>query len=84
MGNLLIQSDVVSEFLSNDEIQELTGASQLKRQIDWLKKREWQFELNHRNQIKISRWYLRLKMSGLTSSTFSIDATAEPNFAAIR
>jgi len=84
MSNLLINADLTSEFLSHEEVKELTGTQQLKRQLTWLQERDWQFEVNHRNQIMISRWYLRWKMSGVTLSSLTLDKTTEPDFGAIR
>jgi len=84
MHKALIQNDITLEFLSHDELKELTGSHQLRKQIDWLKDGDWHFELNHRNRVLVSRWYLRLKMSGVTFSTVSIDSNGEPDFGAAR
>lgn len=84
MISLPIPNEIVNEFLTPDEVRELTGSPQLKKQMSWLQDKEWQFELNHRNQILISRWYLRLKMSGISLAVIPVANQAEPNFKVVR
>ncbi|WP_273150293.1 DUF4224 domain-containing protein [Methylophaga thiooxydans] len=83
---LLIQNIINEEFLSEEEIEELTGAKQLKYQIQYLIDRDWQFELNRKNRIMVSRWYTRLKLSGLKFNDvdIEIDTAIQPDFGRIK
>ncbi|HEC73163.1 MAG TPA: DUF4224 domain-containing protein [Methylophaga aminisulfidivorans] len=63
--SLIIQNEIASEFLTDKEVIELTGFEQRGKQIDWLINRQWAFSVSGKNEIKISRWYSRIKMSGI-------------------
>lgn len=63
--SLIIQNEIASEFLTNKEVAELTGFDQRGKQIDWLINERWSFSVSGKNEIKISRWYSRIKMSGI-------------------
>lgn len=78
--SVLIQNEVASEFLTDDEVQELTGCKQLKQQMDWLTDQGWQYSVNRLNRIKIGRWYARIKLSGIALETSSVDTKNIPRF----
>ena len=50
-----------------DELRDLTGTKQAKRQADWLKARGWQFEPPARRGEcpKVGRAYAEARMAGL-------------------
>ena len=77
--SVIIQTPVESEFLTEEEIVHLTGLTNTASQMRWLQdnSRQWNFEINSKNQIQISRWYFRLKMSGITLDSVTIDEPEE-------
>jgi len=58
-----------NEFMSEDEIRELTGSCRLKEQLNWLQENKWKFAVNTKNRIIISRFYCRIHLSGNTQIT---------------
>lgn len=77
---LIIQSDLATEFLTDDEIQELTGSKQLKQQMDWLNGKQWEYAINRQNKVKIGRWYARIKMAGVALDNVKVDTANKPRF----
>lgn len=67
-------------FLSTDEVVTLTGFRLPSRQVEWLKRKGWRFELNGNRQPIIARKYAE-KMLGCGSSDGPAFA---PNFAALQ
>ena len=61
----LIQNEVENEFLTAAEVENLTGAKLLKNQVEYLKTNHWEFGVSKKNEVIISRWYMRIKMSGI-------------------
>lgn len=78
--SFLIQNEISNEFLTEEEVEELTGASQLNVQLNWLKEKEWEYSVNHKNKVKIGRWYARIKMSGISTKAVEIGSMKLPNF----
>lgn len=72
-----------SEFLTQEEVQVLTGAKQLTCQIVWLKEHNWVFEINRSNSVIIGRHYARLKLSGISQSDLQLSASNQPNFESV-
>jgi len=70
----------MSEFLTKDEIVELTGKKLVTKQIAWLTKKGWIFEINATGRPIISREYTRAKL-GVVSTVQPVGN--QPNFAAL-
>ncbi|WP_366945431.1 DUF4224 domain-containing protein [uncultured Methylophaga sp.] len=73
-------SDISREFLTQEEVQHLTGAKHLTAQTNWLRDRGWIFEINRCNSIIIGRHYLRLRLSGLKTSEMQLQPSNQPRF----
>lgn len=71
----------MSEFLTQDEIAELTGKKRAAAQIAWLHKNGWIFIINAANRPIIGRQYARGKLGGTTYQPQFIGG--QPNFAAL-
>lgn len=69
--------------LAVDEVQQITGFKLRGKQIDWLRTRHWQFEVNARGVPIIARSYAESRLSGVTASQQST-RTRRPNFEAVR
>lgn len=69
--------------LTIDEVQQITGLKLRGRQIEWLRTRHWQFEVNARGVPIIARSYAESRLSGVAASPQST-RTRRPNFEAVR
>lgn len=72
-------------FLTAEELRELTGYVYRSRQIEWLRNRNWKFEINARQLPKVARSYFESRLGGANSKQ-TIDLStplAKPNFQAL-
>ena len=67
-------------FLTSDEVTELTGFKTPARQVEWLSKKGWRFEINGNRRPIVARKYTE-KMLGCGAPE---EAAHRPNFAALR
>lgn len=67
------------EFLTNEEIEILTGKVKKTAQIDWLKKNGWQYVQNSCGAPVVGRYYCRDKM-GLTTGEAIPGNSVFPDF----
>ncbi|MFZ6864698.1 DUF4224 domain-containing protein [Undibacterium sp. Ji67W] len=72
-------------FLTEDELRELTGYAYRSRQIIWLKKNNWKFEVTAQLRPKVARSYFELRLGGTTNTTITNlnEQTPRPNFGAL-
>ena len=69
-------------FLTAEELRELTGYIYCSRQIDWLRRRNWKFEMTAQMRPKVARSYFEARL-GVSSATPKVDAITpvdHPNF----
>ena len=71
----------MTDFLSQDEISELTGKKRPAVQIAWLSQKGWIFETNAAGRPIIHRDYARFRMGGSEQSQQPLKK--QPNFAAL-
>lgn len=70
--------------LSDAEIEGITGASQVKLQIDWLRLNGWAFTLTRGGRPVVGRLYANLKLSGVEVATIVRPEGFELNLSAIQ
>lgn len=72
-------------FLSEDELRELTGYALRSKQIDWLRKNNWKFEVTGQLKPRVARSYFEVRLGGNTVAILTANSEVEkrPNFAAI-
>lgn len=75
-----------SEFLTHEEIVEVTGYKNATGQRSWLDQNGWSYVINAANRPIVGRWFARMRLAGLKPATdgFVIQSTARPNFAALK
>lgn len=73
----------MTEFLTKEEVIELTGMKRQASQITWLSKKGWIFEVNAAGRPIISREYVRAKLGGGSASA-QPKVGGQPNFDALR
>ena len=72
-------------FLTETELSELTGYVYRSRQIDWLRRHNWKFEVNAQQKPKVARSYFDARL-GVATGRQEIEHTSSddrPNFKAI-
>ena len=70
----------MNEFLDPNEVIRLTGKKRKDEQANWLRERNYIFELNASNEPIINRFYCRNRLSGMKFE-FSC---GQPDFDAIK
>lgn len=73
--SIIVQSDIHDEFLTKEEIERITGYSSMRGMMSWLDDKQWEFGVNHKNEIIIGRWYARLKMAGVSLQNIELEQT---------
>ncbi|WP_416240452.1 DUF4224 domain-containing protein [Methylophaga sp. OBS3] len=76
----MTNNDITNEFLTSEEVRELTGTAHINSQIEWLKDNAWHFTVNRKNRVIIGRWYARTKLSGVIPKEVQLDTANEPYF----
>jgi hypothetical protein len=69
--------------LDVEEVQQITGFKLRRKQIDWLRTKHWQFEVNARGVPIIARSYAESRLSGISASPQAV-RVRRPNFEAVR
>lgn len=69
-----------SIFLTSDELEALTGFKTPARQVEWLRKKGWRFEINGNRRPIVARKYTE-KMLGCGAPE---ESAYRPNFAALQ
>lgn len=73
-----------TEFLNQDELVEITGYKHVASQRDWLDKNGWPYVVNAGGRPIVSRWFARMRMSGMKPANTTVDTTWKPDFSALR
>ena len=55
-----------SEFLTADELAEITGRKHTAHQREWLDRNGWTYVVNACGRPIVGRWYARQKLAGIT------------------
>lgn len=54
-------------FLTEDELRELTGYVYHSRQIEWLRRHNWKFEVTAQQRPKVARSYFESRLGAPSS-----------------
>lgn len=74
-------TNVVTAFLTPEEIAIVTGRKQPAAQLRWLKENRWRAHMNAAGSVVVDRRYYERRMVGELETQPSV---VEPNFAALR
>ncbi|HHW4683749.1 MAG TPA: DUF4224 domain-containing protein [Xylella sp.] len=74
-----------TEFLTVEELLEVTGYKHIANQREWLDKNGWAYVVNAAGRPIVGRWFARLRLAGVHPN---MDGTGmlpvgRPNFAAL-
>ena len=72
-----------TEFLTADEVSEITGYTHAGRQKEWLDKNGWSYVVNAAGRPIVGRWFARLRLAGVQATPTSLLQAVQPNFAAL-
>lgn len=72
-------------FLTADELRELTGYVYNSRQIDWLRRYNWKFEVTAQMRPKVARSYFESRLGASTprQAVELVQPPVRPNFQAL-
>lgn len=68
--------------LTPDELEQITGRVKPAKQVEWLLKKHWQFEVNARGAPVVARTYAEARLSGISTAPQATRAR-RPNFEAL-
>lgn len=54
-----------AEFLTPEELAEVTGCKLPSSQREWLERNGWRFVVNAAQRPVVGRWYARMKLAGV-------------------
>lgn len=70
--------------LSDNELEAVTGASQTKLQLEWLRLNGWAYSVTRSGRPVVGRLYANLKLSGVEVATIVRSEGFELNLSAIQ
>lgn len=72
-------------FLTDAELRELTGYAYCSKQIEWLRRNNWKFEVTAQHRPKVARIYFEARLGAPSSrqGVEPVSSTVRPNFHAI-
>lgn len=73
-----------SEFLTADELAEITGYTHVGSQKEWLDKNGWPYVINARGRPIVGRWFARLHLAGVNPTGNGATVAGQPNWEALR
>lgn len=71
----------MSIFLDDDDVAQLTGYTKKSKQVEWLDRRCWTFEISRLGKVKVLRKYAEMKL-GMPIDNNQTQST-EPDFTSI-
>jgi hypothetical protein len=71
-----------TEFLTADELAEVTGYKHVASQREWLDKNGWSYVVNASGRPIVGRYFARLRLSGITPTpgTSNMQPAWRPDF----
>jgi hypothetical protein len=67
--NIQLPSEPV---LSAEKLIEVTGRTQVNKQISWLKDRGWMFELDANGSVLVGSFYAHMRLAGLDPASVCV------------
>lgn len=68
----------MSIFLDDDDVAQLTGYTKKSKQVEWLDRRCWKFEISRLGKVRVLRKYAEMKL-GMPANNETAPTT-EPDF----
>lgn len=80
----LLTLQIQTEFLSQAEVEELTGRKLANDQKSWLESQGWSFAVNAHGRPIVGRAFARLKLSGITPIVTVQKSDWSPDFKTLK
>lgn len=74
-----------TEFLSADELAEVTGYKHVASQREWLDKNGWAYVVNASGRPIVGRWFARMRLAGVqpTATATGMQPAWRPDFSSL-
>ena len=72
-----------TEFLTTEELLEVTGYKSPGPQREWLDRNGWVYATTGAGRPVVGRWFARLRMAGVQPTSAGLQPSAKPNFSAL-
>lgn len=74
-----------TEFLTADELAEVTGYKHVASQKEWLDKNGWAYVVNASGRPIVGRWFARMRMAGVqpTAASAGMQPAWRPDFSSL-
>lgn len=72
-----------SEFLTPEELEEITGYKHVGSQREWLDSNGWQYVLNAARRPIVGRWFARMRLAGVQPTTAGPAHSWAPDFSVL-
>jgi|APDOM4702015073_1054812.scaffolds.fasta_scaffold259388_2 hypothetical protein len=73
-----------SEFLSSNELAEISGCKLPSGQRDWLDRNGWKYVLNAANRPIVGRYFARLHLAGVSVAKMAPQEAWRPDFSMLK
>ena len=71
------------EFLTTDELAEVTGYKHVASQREWLDKNAWSYVVNASGRPIVGRWFARMRLAGVQPTATGLQSAWRPDFSAL-
>ncbi len=72
-----------TEFLTPEELVEISGYKHPGSQREWLDKNGWCYVMNAGGRPIVGRWYARMRLSGITPTATGGQSAWKPDFSTL-
>lgn len=72
------------EFLTPEELIEVTGYKHPGSQREWLDKNAWCYVVSGSGRPIVGRWYARMRLAGVKPTATGAESAWKPDFSALR
>lgn len=72
-----------TEFLTADELAEVTGYKHVASQREWLDKNAWAYVVNASGRPIVGRWFARMRLAGVQPTATGLQSAWRPDFSAL-
>lgn len=80
----IFEMTIVTETLTPDELQQITGCGRRADQMVWLEAQGWTYFKSRGGDPIVGRMYARLRLAGITPASVLAPGGWAPDFSALR
>lgn len=72
-----------TEFLTPEELAEITGYQKAAGQKEWLDRNAWAYVVTGAGRPIVGRWFARLRLAGVQPTATGVEPAWKPDFSAL-